>query len=92
MATITIQHEFSLSRDEVKLKLVELAEAMTARYQLNCDWPSEDCLRFKRSGASGEINIQAHSIRFNLKLGLMLTAFKTTIDKDVRQFLQDNID
>ncbi len=91
MANIHITHNYTMPADELRAKLDELASEMTSRYQLQCSWPAEDCMKFQRSGASGEIRIDEGRLALNMKLGLMLGAFKSTIEKDIRKFVTENI-
>lgn len=91
MATIRITHDYTMPADELKVRLDQLAEEMTSRYQLQCSWPAENCMTFKRSGASGEIRVDGGRLSLDMKLGLMLGAFKTTIERDIRKFVADNI-
>ena len=91
MATINLQQKYTVPRDELKAKLQQLADEMVARYQLNCRWDNDDCLSFKRSGASGEIVIKEDALVFTMKLGMLLGAFKTSIEKEVQQFMDEHI-
>ena len=87
MSNIKISHEYTMSQQDLKSKIDELASEMHDRYKVECLWQSDDCLTFKRSGASGEIAIEPTELHFSMKLGLMLGAFKSPIERDVQKFL-----
>lgn len=91
MSRINIKKDFTLSIDELKKLLDELAEDMHSRYQMDCNWQSDSCMSFKRSGAKGEIDIVDNRITFTLNLGIILSAFKKPIEKDIQKFISENI-
>ena len=91
MATITINHPFSMSRHEVTDQLKIFAEDLSKRYQLQCQWCGEDQLTFKRSGADGDVKVGEDSLHLNLKLGMMLGMFKQSIEDDIQKFLREHI-
>lgn len=91
MANIHITHDYTMPADELKTKLDTLASEMSSRYQLQCSWSGEDCMKFKRNGASGEIKINDGHLALSMKLGLMLGAFKPMIEKDIQKFVVENI-
>jgi len=91
MANIQITHDYTMPADELKAKIDEMAAEMASRYQLQCRWSADNCMKFQRSGASGEIRINDGHLALNLKLGMMLGAFKSTIEKDMKKFLIDTI-
>lgn len=91
MATIKISHPYTMPKAELVSKLDQLSAEMTSRYQLQCNWRSPECLVFQRSGANGEIVVGDNDLDLTIKLGLMLGAFKSSIEGDIRRFIEGNI-
>lgn len=91
MATITINHPFSMSRQAVTEQLKLFAVDLSKRYQLDCQWQNENCLTFRRSGADGEVRVGDNTLNLELKLGMMLSMFKQSIETDICKFLRENI-
>lgn len=91
MASIQIKQPFTMPYDDLKAGLDELADRLGRQYQLDCGWESDDCLCFRRSGADGQVNIGDREIELNVKLGLMMSAFKSTIEKEIQGFIDEHI-
>ena len=91
MANITINRSHNLSEQEIKTKLDLLADKMSSRFDLDCGWKNEQCMSFKRSGVDGDINLQDNNINLEIKLGMMMGAFKGVIEQEINQFLDKEI-
>ncbi|MFA7553400.1 MAG: polyhydroxyalkanoic acid system family protein [Spongiibacteraceae bacterium] len=91
MAEIKITHGYSMRREQLISQLDKLAVEMHSRYQLDCSWKSDSCLAFKRSGASGEVIITDKELLLTIKMGMLLGAFKSTIEQDIKKFLHENV-
>lgn len=91
MASIQIKQSFSMPYDELKEGLDQLADKLGQQYQLDCDWQSEECLSFRRTGAEGEVNIGDQEIELHVSLGMLMSAFKGTIEKEIRDFIDEHI-
>ena len=91
MSRVKINKAFTMPREELEEKLQLLAEKVTEEYQLNCEWQSDDCLSFQRSGVQGEINIDGEEVGFSAKLGLLLSAFRGNIESEVQKFFDEHV-
>jgi len=80
-----------MPRDELRTELSQLANQLSQKLQLNCEWLSDDCLNFQRSGAQGQIVIAEENIELTVKLGMLLEMFRGTIEQEIDEFLQDRI-
>lgn len=80
-----------MPHDELTAGLDKLADKLGRQYQLVCDWKSDDCLCFRRAGADGEVNIGEREIELSVNLGLMMSAFKSTIENEIRSFIDEHI-
>ncbi len=91
MASINISHHFTMPVDALKSQLDTLATEMASKYQLQCQWKSDQCLTFKRSGANGKIIVEGNELLITMTLGFVMGAFKSVIEKDTRKFLDEHI-
>ena len=91
MASLKITHSFTMSPEDLKAQLDAFATEISSKYQLKCQWQSTNCLSFKRSGVSGEIEIGDTEITLTMKLSMMMGVFKGTIEKDIRKFLLEHV-
>ncbi|MGI9343851.1 MAG: polyhydroxyalkanoic acid system family protein [Gammaproteobacteria bacterium] len=91
MASIQITQPFSMPHDELRAGLDQLADKLGQQYQLDCDWQSDECLSFRRTGAEGEVNIGEREIELSVSLGMLMSAFKGTIEKEIKDFIDEYI-
>lgn len=91
MASIQIKQDFTMPYDELKEGLDKLADKLGQQYQLDCNWDSDECLSFKRSGAAGQVSIGDQQIELNVTLGMLMSAFKSTIESEIQGFIDEYI-
>ena len=82
---------FTMSKKKLRKQLQEIADELTDELQLHCEWQSDDCLDFQRSGAAGQINIGEDEIEVTLKLGMLLRPFRGNIEKELEKMLDKHI-
>ena len=82
---------FTMSKKKLRKQLQEIADELTDELQLQCEWQSDDCLDFQRSGAAGQINIGEDEIEVTLKLGMLLRPFRGNIEKELEKMLDKHI-
>ena len=63
-----------------------LVEKLAADYR----W-EKDRLVFKRSGASGFVRIGDQEVEVQVKLGMLLTPLKGTIEKSIKDYLEQRL-
>lgn len=80
-----------MSNNEVKAHLDGLIKEMGDNYQIRCHWKNDNCLKFDRKGANGQIVFDNNKLAFTLKVGFMLLAFTPKIEMDVRKYMQEHI-
>jgi len=88
MATIHIKKAYSIDYDKVRQEVQNLAEKLGEDLSADYEWDG-DCLVFKRKGASGQIDISDSEIDIEIKLGLVLTPLKGTIEKKIDDYLDE---
>jgi putative polyhydroxyalkanoate system protein len=85
MANIRIKRKHNLNRDDARAKVEELAKSLQAKLGANYQWDG-DCLRFKRSGATGFIDVSREGeVEVDVKLGLVLRPMKGMIEKSINE-------
>ena len=73
-------------RAEVERLADKLAQEISAEYS----WQG-DRMQFKRSGASGFIDIHDRDIEIEIKLGMMLAPLKSTIESRINGYLDKHL-
>ncbi|MGK0500400.1 MAG: putative polyhydroxyalkanoate system protein [Oceanicoccus sp.] len=91
MARIDIKHPFTVPAEQLREQLAEMIDELAHKYSLNYRWDTQDCLSFSRSGSKGQINIEGQQLSFSMSMGLMMSTFKSVIEKDVRKYLVENV-
>ena len=75
-----------MPREELRKRVERLAQDLKSKLNADYAWKG-DSLRFKRSGASGSIDIAEDAIELNIKLGLMLSPMKGKIEESIKKNL-----
>ncbi len=86
MATIHIKQQHHLAHDEARKRVEEIARDLKQKLNADYAWKG-DSLQFKRSGASGSIELSDEFIELRVKLGLMLAPMKGKIESAIREKL-----
>lgn len=90
MATIHIKRKHQLDHETVRKEVQNLAEKLSKDLAASYKWQG-DRLVFKRSGASGHIDISDNEVDVEIKLGLVLTPLKGTVEKTVTTYLDERL-
>ena len=91
MADIEMSKVFTMPKEALRDQLQEIADELTDELQLSCEWQTDDCLDFQRSGAAGQINIVDDQIAVTLTLGMLLKPFRGNIKKELEKMLEKHI-
>lgn len=91
MSQIEISKAFTMPREELRGELDKLATQLAGQLDLNCEWQSDDCLDFRRNGAEGRINISDDELELTVKLGMLMNVFRSTIEDEVKSFLNEHV-
>ena len=87
MATIKVTREHSLGTDKAHDTVENLAKKLKKDLDADYHWEGST-LKFSRSGASGEIQVSDDKVQVEVKLGMLLTPLKGSIQKTI----EDEID
>jgi len=86
MANIHIKRMHTLGVETARLEVEKLAQTLKSELQTEYKW-SGDKLLFKRSGASGIIDVGADYIDLDIKLGMALSIMKGKIEETINDKL-----
>ena len=90
MAKISVQRNHNLPDTEVRELAESLASELQQEYGLESCW-NGDCAEFKRSGVSGTLQLKPGQVSIKLKLGMMMSAFASTIEKELNKALDKKL-
>jgi putative polyhydroxyalkanoate system protein len=82
MARISISRRHQLSHKQAKIVAEKLANDLEKRFDLAWNWEGDD-VRFKRPGVSGSMHVGKGEITLEASLGLLLTALKPAIEREI---------
>lgn len=90
MTNIHIQHAHQLGLKKARKVALDWAESAEKKLSMECTYEEGDtfdCVHFKRQGATGTMVVRADEFELDVKLGLLLAAFKGRIEEEINQFL-----
>jgi len=82
MANIHIKRTHNLGIDNARTAVEKLAQTLKSELQADFKW-SGDKLLFKRSGASGTIDVGSDYIDLDIRLGMALSLMKGKIEDTI---------
>ena len=82
MSNIHIKHQYTMMRDDARKRVEEIAEHLKKEYKIDYGWKGNK-LNFRRSGASGFLELGDGMIELNIKLGMLLTPMKGKIETSI---------
>lgn len=82
MASISIAKEHKLTHRKAKDVADRLARDLHERFGLDYTWEGDDVV-FHRPGLAGRMQVSPDEIRLDVKLGLLLSALKPTIEHEI---------
>ena len=88
MAEIKVVRKHRLTVAQARKIAQKTADDLASEYDLQSEWHG-DTLRFSRSGVNGSMAVSAHEIRLDVKLGLLLGAFRTRIEHHIEHRLDE---
>jgi len=86
MSTIRIRRQHALGRATARQRVEALAQTLHEKLDADYNWQG-DRLLFKRSGASGAIDVSDDSIDVQVDLKLLLRPMKGSIQQTIEEYL-----
>ena len=87
MSDIKIHRGHALPHDKARKEAEKFAKQLQDKFDLTYDWAG-DRINFQRSGVSGFLDVGHDVIRLEVKLGMLLSFLKPTIESHIT----DNLD
>jgi putative polyhydroxyalkanoate system protein len=88
MADIRIARPHGLPLSRAKAAAQAAADDLVREYAITCQWQG-DTLNFRRSGVQGRIEVSPTQIAVEIRLGLLVRGFKSTIEQSVSKRLDE---
>jgi putative polyhydroxyalkanoate system protein len=88
MAKLNIEQPHALPIDEVKRRLQELADRLSAKYGIDAKWTSDREATLKRTGVSGTIKVAEDKVAVLLDLSFALLPMKGKIQERIARELK----
>jgi putative polyhydroxyalkanoate system protein len=88
MAKLNIEQAHALPLDEVKRRLQELADRLSAKYGIDAKWTSDREASLKRTGVSGIIKVAEDKVAVLLDLSFALIPMKGKIQERIARELK----
>ena len=86
MPTISITRPHSLSHKAAKDAAQRVVEDLRRRFDLDYAWDGDE-VAFDRPGVSGRMFVGRDAVALEVKLGLLLGALKSTVEREIHQQL-----
>lgn len=90
MADIHIHREHRLGLERARVIAWEWAEQVEEKFDMECtvlEGETSDTVEFSRSGVKGQLIVTAEHFELTARLGLLLGAFKSTIEGEIEKEL-----
>jgi putative polyhydroxyalkanoate system protein len=90
LSQIHIERSHRLSREQAKSQIESIAGELQNEIGISYRW-DDDRLLLKRQGASGTVQIQDDRIVLDIRLGILLSPLKGTIERVVNERLDEHL-
>ena len=89
MSDIIIHRKHGQTSASARASAEHMAAKLEEKFNLKHTWEG-NLLRFKGSGVSGELGLKEGEVALRIRLGLLLTALKPAIEREVHKFFDEN--
>jgi putative polyhydroxyalkanoate system protein len=91
VSTISLRQSHNKTPEELRDLIRQLAIKLDDKYQLKSSWVNDDEVVVQRSGIKGRISLEPAEVRVEIKLGLMMGAFKSTIQSEIARSMAEKL-
>jgi putative polyhydroxyalkanoate system protein len=91
VSTISLRQSHNKSLGDMRDLIGQMAVKLEERYQLKSRWLNDDEMEVQRSGIKGRIVLGTTEVKVDIKLGLMMGAFKSTIEKEIARSMAEKL-
>lgn len=89
MSDIVIRRRHRLDHGQAREAAEKIAAHLNEKFDLRYGWDGERLL-FRRSGVSGELQVQDMDVEIRIRLGLLLIALKPTIEREIHRYFDES--
>jgi putative polyhydroxyalkanoate system protein len=92
VAEIRIVREHGLGLEKARKLAWRWAEEAEKKLEMECTYEegeAQDVVRFKRSGAHGELTVDPENFNLHAKLGVLLGVFRARIESEIEKNLDE---
>lgn len=90
MSKISITRPHALGLDAARQAVEKVGQDLAATYGIKQAWQG-NALKVARSGLDGQLLVSDNDVRIDLKLGLLLSVMKETIEKAIHAELDKRL-
>ncbi|WP_373079345.1 polyhydroxyalkanoic acid system family protein [Zhongshania sp.] len=91
MSTISVRQSHNKTPEELRDLIRQLAIKLEDKYQLKSTWLNDDEVEVQRSGVKGRISLRPAEVKVDIKLGLMMGALKSTIQREISRSMAEKL-
>ena len=88
MSHIVVQRSHRLSHAQARAAAEEMAAHLDEKFNLKYYW-EEDSLLFRRTGVSGQLDLEESVVSLEVKLGLFLLPMKQHFENEINRYLDE---
>lgn len=88
MASIDIQRSHTKALKEAKKSVERVAKHIADKFDVEYEWDG-NTLNFSRSGVDGHIAVSAKDLHVSVNLSFMLMMIKSSVEKEIHRYLDD---
>ena len=88
MASIEITRNHSKPLKDAKKAVERVAQHIAEKFDVEYDW-SGNTLNFSRTGVDGHIAVSAKQIHVSVNLSFMLMMIKSSVDREIHRYLDE---
>ena len=89
MADIHLVRPHGFTPTKARAAAEKIAEELAQEFSVDYEW-EDNVLNFSRPGVSGRIEVREKDIEINVKLGFLLGAMKSGIEREMHRFCDEN--
>ena len=91
MSTISLRQSHKKTPAEMRTMIRQLAAKLEEKYQLKAHWLNDDEVEVQRAGVKGRSSLVPSEVRVEIKLGLMMRAFKSTLETEISRAMAEKL-
>ena len=91
MSGFNLHKPYTMSEDEVREAAEGLAKQLEQQHRVHASWEGDSVVIIKGSGVDGRLTFHDGNIDVSVKLGLLASAFRGILRKEIQRYLDEHI-